>query len=92
MKSVIAVALNQTASSRRPSTRMVPLSMRVAVACFRSAAGGAFWPVTPDAGGTGEACANTTTGDAYAVRAQTMASRRLMRVRLENYFFGSSNT
>ena len=25
-------------------------------------------------------------------RAQTMASRRLMRVRLENYFFGSSNT
>ena len=43
-------------------------------------------------GGTGAACAKMTTGDAYAVRAQRMASRRRMRVRLENYCFGSSNT
>ena len=93
MKSVIAAALNQTASSRRPSTRMVPFSTRVAVARLRSAAVGASCPASPaTTGGTGEVCAATMAGDAYAARAQTIANRRLMRVRLETYFFGSSNT
>jgi hypothetical protein len=36
MKSVIAGVRNQTASSRCPSTRIVPFSTRVAEARFRS--------------------------------------------------------